>query len=188
MTEVTGSGTLAAMTAEVTELARAQGQDSGQVSFGEAMAALHSRVSRTLDAWQRHGLEDVTEPRVYLAGGKPGPLTEPRGTGAGFAGILIALLDAAGRFGTDLDDWVALHAGRYAVSTSFGENMDHLHNLICEASEAATWIDDEYKEALAAVYVFTTQLCEFYGIGLAAEYERVTAYCRDQVRQAGATP
>lgn len=54
----------------------------GGVSFGEAMALLHSEVSEAFEAYRSHGME--------------------KGVGSEFADILIRLLDDCALFGVDL--------------------------------------------------------------------------------------
>lgn len=93
---------LAQMQAEITEVNLALGWHDKPVSFGEAMALLHSEVSEALDAWRHWEFEDATTPRVYMPGGKLGPPPKPEGVGSEFADVLIRLMDACERFGVDL--------------------------------------------------------------------------------------
>ena len=69
-----------------------RGPDVKEVSFGEAMALLHSEVSEALEAYRSHGTEDFTR-----EGGKP------EGVGSEFADVLIRLLDDCDMFGIDLE-------------------------------------------------------------------------------------
>lgn len=68
-----------------------RGADVKEVSFGEAMALLHSEVSEALEAYRTHGVEDFTR-----EDGKP------EGVGSEFADVLIRLLDDCHMFGIDL--------------------------------------------------------------------------------------
>ena len=60
------------------------------VTFGEAMALLHSEVSEALDAYRVSGVDDQT------TSGKP------EGVGSEFADVLIRLLDDCDCWGIDL--------------------------------------------------------------------------------------
>lgn len=71
-----------------------RGPDVHEVSFGEAMALLHSEVSEALDAYRVYGLEDKTGSH---AGAKP------EGVGSEFADVLIRLLDDCDLFGIDIE-------------------------------------------------------------------------------------
>jgi len=69
-----------------------RGPDVNEVSFGEAMALLHSEVSEALEAYRTHGTADFTR-----ADGKP------EGVGSEFADVLIRLLDDCDMFDIDLE-------------------------------------------------------------------------------------
>ncbi len=69
-----------------------RGPDAKEVSFGEAMALLHSEVSEALNAYRIAGTADLT-----IEGGKP------EGVGSEFADVLIRLLDDCDLFGIDLE-------------------------------------------------------------------------------------
>lgn len=90
---------LAGMTAEVLEVNHALGWYDKAVSFGEAMALLHSEVSEALEAWRRWDTDDATGPRASSLS----PLPKPEGVGSEFADVLIRLLDYCARFGIDLE-------------------------------------------------------------------------------------
>lgn len=77
------------MQAEVAVLLRDMGWNDPPVSFGEAMALLHSEVSEALEAYRRWGLDDHTD-----AGSKP------EGVGSEFADVLIRLLADCEQFGS----------------------------------------------------------------------------------------
>jgi NTP pyrophosphatase (non-canonical NTP hydrolase) len=87
-----GTKTLADLANEVEAFCHDKGWYDKPVSFGEAMALLHSKVSEALEAWRDWGTEDHTEP-----GGKP------EGIGSEFADVFIRLLDDCARFGVDLE-------------------------------------------------------------------------------------
>ena len=83
---------IAQMTGEVVDLCHAKGWYDHPVSFGEAIALLHSEVSEALEAWRRWGTGDATK-----ADGKP------EGVGSEFADVFIRLLDYCARFDVDLE-------------------------------------------------------------------------------------
>lgn len=163
---------LSQMTAEVLEWCQAKGWYDKPVSFGEAMALLHSEVSEALEAWRLWGTMDAT--RLDRSRGKP------EGAGSEFADILIRLLDDCARFGCDLAlqvsdlDW----RPEDASTGSFGEKMDDLHILIARASELHLRGSDGWRVAFADILILLQALCERYGVDLAAEYERKMAYNR----------
>jgi NTP pyrophosphatase (non-canonical NTP hydrolase) len=101
----TSAKSLGEMMAEVVAATKAKGWYDTPVSFGEAMALLHSEVSEALEAWREWGTEDAIEAFVP---GSIGALTsvidppKPEGVGSEFADVLIRLLDYCSRFDVDL--------------------------------------------------------------------------------------
>lgn len=83
---------IAQMTGEILDVCHAKGWYDQPVSFGEAIALLHSEVSEALEAWRRWGTGDATG-----TGGKP------EGVGSEFADVFIRLLDYCSRFDVDLE-------------------------------------------------------------------------------------
>jgi NTP pyrophosphatase (non-canonical NTP hydrolase) len=89
------------MQAEIVAVCQDRGWYDQPVSFGEAMALLHSEVSEALEAWRLWGLGDGTAGSAITPGGDQG--AKPEGVGSEFADVLIRLLDDCARFGIDLD-------------------------------------------------------------------------------------
>jgi NTP pyrophosphatase (non-canonical NTP hydrolase) len=89
---------LTQMRDEVLEFCKAHGWYDTPVSFGEAIALLHSEVSEALEAFRIWGLADGTAPLA-----SEGPHGKPEGVGSEFADVLIRLVDYAARFDVDLD-------------------------------------------------------------------------------------
>lgn len=174
-TTETPAKTLTEMTQEVLEWCQSKGWYDKPVAFGDAMALLHSEVSEAVEAWRSWGLADSTDPVD-----EPNCTPKPEGVGSEFADVLIRLLDDCGRFAVDLEAEVGKHGGLYAVSTSFLENMNALHDHIARASMVYEMADpwEPYGAALATIYVFLRQCCDEYGIDLAAEYDRKMAFNR----------
>lgn len=169
--------TLTDMTKEVDEFCHDKGW-RGNLTFGERMALLHSEVSEALEAYRDWGVEDKTIPNL------PGNLpNKPEGVGSEYADILIRLLDDCAVYGVDLQEKVDGFAGRYAIPVTFGEQIEMLHRLAvyaCNAHEdgiiGSFW--GSVDIAFAHIYVFLTQIAEYNGIDLEAEYERKMAYNR----------
>jgi NTP pyrophosphatase (non-canonical NTP hydrolase) len=88
---------LTRMQAEIKENCVAKGWYDTPVSFGEAMALLHSEVSEALEAWRIWGPVDGT--MLELPEGRS---AKPEGIGSEFADVLIRLLDYCARFDVDL--------------------------------------------------------------------------------------
>lgn len=168
--------TLTAMTREVLEWCQSKGWYDKPVSFGEAMALLHSEVSEALEAWRIWGTDDGTAGSAINPGGDPG--AKPEGVGSEFADILIRLLDDCGRFDVDLETEVALYVGVHAISSSFLENMNALHDLISFASGMHAVGDGDYRPQFADIYEFLRLCCAEYDIDLTAEYTRKMTYNR----------
>jgi len=89
------------MVKEVVEVNQEKGWYDQPVSFGEAMALLHSEISEALEAYRIWGLEDGTAGSFIESGGNPD--AKPDGIGSEFADVLIRLLDDCNRFGVDLE-------------------------------------------------------------------------------------
>jgi NTP pyrophosphatase (non-canonical NTP hydrolase) len=172
-TEATGK-TLAAMMAEVQEWGRADGWYDSPVSFGEALAYLHSEVSEAFEAWRQWGLKAPVP--VVAIGGKP------EGVGSEFADVLIRLLDCCIRFGVDLEAEVRLQAPEYALSDSFPENVNTLHYLV-----ARTWMahqmGDDLGSEFACICAYVRQWSAEHCIDLEAEYNRKMTYNRANPRR-----
>lgn len=188
--------TLAQMTAEIVECNIKQGwydQDK-PVSFGTAMALLHSEVSEALEAWREWGLEDATAGEINVGGHLMAPVNpKPEGVGSEFADIFIRLLDYAWRFAGGAGALEPRVHGQFALSELFPENLNTLHDLISHAS----WVWDSEEPDVraggvagqfAGILVFLRQLCELYGVDLAAEYERKLAYNKTRGYRHGNKP
>lgn len=92
------------MTAEVVSFCKEKGWNDQPVSFGEAMALLHSEVSEALEAYRSWGTGDATEGAYFPDGTLyDGTRPKPEGIGSEFADVLIRLLDDCARFGVDLE-------------------------------------------------------------------------------------
>ena len=107
---------LAAMTGDVVAVNTLNGWYEQPLSFGEAMALIHSEVSEALEAWRHWGMADATEPCM-----DPAPrLAKPEGVGSEFADILIRLVDCSARFGVDL-------AAEYARKLAYNRVRGYRH-------------------------------------------------------------
>jgi hypothetical protein len=180
MTEAAEAKSLGVMTVEVQDWCLEKGWYDAPVSFGEAMALLHSEVAEASDAWRRWGLADATphfgEASLDTNPGAPAvsATAKPEGVGSEFADIFIRMLDDAARFKVRL----RTVPGVYGISESFLENMNTLHTLIARVSEINAAGDSAWRAAFQEVLAFLHQCCEKYGIDLHAEYERKMAYNR----------
>jgi NTP pyrophosphatase (non-canonical NTP hydrolase) len=176
----TASKSLAQMQAEVVEYNHAMGWRENDVTFGEAMALLHTEVAEASDAWRRWGTDDATQDTLYTAGlGTRIPNPKPEGVGSEFADVFIRLLDDCDLYDVDLER-AAGRVAPFVLRDSFLENMNDLHTLIAMASHAGegNTAFGSVEDVFGAVLALLRQLCEHYGIDLMAEYERKMAYNR----------
>jgi NTP pyrophosphatase (non-canonical NTP hydrolase) len=103
---------------EVAAWARSKGWYDSPVSFGEAIALLHSEVSEALEAYRETGLESYTAHAIDQGEGES--LPKPEGVGSEFADVLICLLDYAERFSIDLE-------GEYVRKMAYNETRAYRH-------------------------------------------------------------
>jgi NTP pyrophosphatase (non-canonical NTP hydrolase) len=173
---------LAQMQAEVREVNELLGWWEGDVLFAEAMALLHTEVAEASDAWRKWGIDDVTG--KVTTNHLNLEVHKPEGVGSEFADILIRLLDDNERYGAGIEEKLAYHSGAFGINDSFLVNMNFLHGLIVQASDAfeagdsAAWMVTGWEGWLTRVLSFLLQLCEHYGIDLMAEYTRKVAFNR----------
>ena len=163
------------MTAEVLEWCHSKGWYDTPVSFGEAMALLHSEVAEATEAWRVWGLRDATGPGFKAEVGSS-VIPKPEGVGSEFGDILIRMLDDDARFGAELG--VLVPDYRWVIHDSFLENMNALHDAISYVSYLHGVTETPWRQAFTSVFDFLRLCCEKYGIDLEAEYERKMEYNR----------
>ena len=115
---MSGNKTIGEMTGEVLKNCKEKGWYDKPVSFGEAMALLHSEVSEALEAYRNWGLEDATEENPVNAYSAYG--CKPEGVGSEFADVFIRLLDYCSRFGVDLE-------GEYERKMAYNRTRPYRH-------------------------------------------------------------
>jgi hypothetical protein len=199
----TSSRTLAAMTAEIRQVNIEKGwrnadgghsKTSGEDTFGDYIALLHSELSEALEAYRDWRLEDPTS-RIRHAFDQvslESQPVKPEGVGPELADVLIRLLGMCDVFGIEPYDMGCelagvdpVYAGSGAPST-FGGTIAWLHGLVAAMYPS---IRDEPHH----VVVFEAPLmlralvgvAERYGIDLEAEYARKIAYNRTRPYQHG---
>lgn len=156
------------------------------VSFGTAMALLHSEVAEATHAYSRWGISDMTPGLLRWSGEVSSPAVElpkPEGVGSEFADTLIRLLDDDSRFSLWLDNYwdhpAAFGLAIWDRDGDFTDNMYVMHGLIAKASFAYEDGDEGMLSArgfFGDVVVFLKQLSVHYQIDLYQEYCRKLAF------------
>jgi hypothetical protein len=163
------------MQAEVVAFCEAKGWRENDVTFGEAMALLHTEIAEASDAWRRWGLADATPLRDTGSVRRYGAI-KPEGVGSEFADVFIRLLDDCDLYKVNLQGELDRQGGLFAISDSFLENMNVLHTMVAKASMAQDAGEWGFTSQFAFILMFLRQLSVRYGIDLDAEYRRKMAY------------
>jgi hypothetical protein len=198
--------TLGEMTTETREVNEAKGWLAQSNTWGELLALLHSEISEMVKEYRLHRLADATAkyPRCaflpceafadYCGPGLPcdnlghsaGP-PKPEGVGSELADVLIRFLSMYDinkiepyDMGMRVSDVARLDMRVEEVEPPFGDWVTWLHR---KASSLWENPDRRAPYFLRAVATFADR----WGIDLAAEYERKTAYNRTREYQHGGT-
>lgn len=125
---------LAEMAAEVRQVNIDKGWRSGDNTFGDYIALLHSELSEALEAYRDHRLEDATgKLRDALDSvGLEGQPAKPEGVGSEFADVLIRLLDTCDVYGIDLE-------AEYERKIAFNRTRPYQHGGRTLAEPAQMW-------------------------------------------------
>lgn len=108
--------TLTEMTAEVRRVNIAKGWRSGENTFGDYIALLHSECSEALEAYRDYRLADATA-AYDQESDRP---AKPEGVGSEMADVLIRLLDTCDVYGIDL-------AAEYARKIAYNATRPYQH-------------------------------------------------------------
>jgi NTP pyrophosphatase (non-canonical NTP hydrolase) len=115
MSYLTSTGrTLAVMAEEVRKVNIDHGWRTGENTFGDYIALLHSELSEALEAYRDHRLEDATE---VVYGNR---IPKPEGVGSEFADVLIRLIDTCDIYGINLE-------AEYARKLAYNCTRPYLH-------------------------------------------------------------